>query len=112
MEVFMTPSKFDEHSRSPWLRSRATALATGLALIVIGFGIVKAPEPSSALSNAAGARAEAAQFSSAVAQARAPHAVSAAHASPAVMPGGQDDWTDGPRACAPDKGIIDACIYN
>ena len=108
----MTPNKIVNYSQSQGLRTGVKAIALGLVLIVIGYGLAKPPEnwvlPAHAVSAAAGA----AQMSKPVPQTDSTLAASAAHESQAGALVERNGWTDAPRECAPDRGITDACIFN
>jgi hypothetical protein len=106
----MSPNMIVSHSKNRLILGVRGALV-GLALIVVGYGIVKAPEHSLPMTEAS-ASAHTADAVSVAGKTDATPAVSPAPAARSVSWPQPNPWVDAPRECEPDKGIADACIYN
>ena len=108
-EVFMKLNKVLKLSRG--LRTGVNVIVGVAALIVIGYGIGLTPERMLLLSNEVSAFAYEGQMSNPVSNEDSTKAVSPAHEPQANATDVRNERIDPSRECNPDKGIVDACIY-
>ena len=102
-----------DHSPRERLLTGVRALAAGLALVVIGYGIARPPE--SLLSTNEARASDKPRMAATVDTSEA----SAARAVPASTPRYQaaesnspSEPTEAPRECAPEQGVTQACVFN
>ena len=109
----MTRNMLVNASKSPVLLTGVSAtalgLALGLVLFVMVYGIVELPEHSLLMVNDVSAALQVGQHSGPVPKTST--GASTTHPSRDVTSGERRGGTEGPRECAPDQGITDACIY-
>lgn len=108
----MTPNRIVDSSMKRGFVTGASGIGLVLALIVIGYGIVKPPELSIQSSGAAEVAAPSATIASPAQNAGAMAWTSAAGALGAMAFERTTAGIDHARECAPQAGITDACIFN
>lgn len=107
----MTANAKVRHAKSHGWLAAASAIASGLALIVIGYAMVDLPDHALLVLNEASASLEANQVSRPAPQAGPTPGASTARESRAGSIGERAGRTDSPRECAADRGITDDCVY-
>jgi hypothetical protein len=108
----MTLNLLVERLRNHGLRAGANMVAVSIALLVIGYGMVKTPELSMLQSREANAAVPAGPMPNSLAQPDSPVPAPASREQRAAAAGDAGDRSEAPRECVPERGVTEACTYN